>query len=195
ALQQNLRQVTNRMGLIRENGNSVRTLHRLLDGPAAPIKTGLTRAGMASATLRRLLKDNDDLTAALNAYPEVLQQLRGVPDDLAMVQKELDAARREVKQLLRSVKETDALLNRESIQDLFGDTARSLLIDAVVLQEQLPGRERGNPPQAATTTHWERFRALVGDRQRLIVFQEYVDVAGGLSLRGNGMDEQFCAMA
>src|SRR5262249_24331011 len=146
-------------------------------------------------TLRRLLKDNDDLTAALNAYPEVLQQLRGVPDDLAMVQKELDAARREVKQLLRSVKETDALLNRESIQDFFVDTARSLLIDAVVLQEQLPGRGRGNPPQAATTTHWERFRALVGDRQRLIVFQEYVDVAGGLSLRGNGMDEQFCAMA
>ena len=195
ALQQNLRQVTNLIDLIQDNGNSVRTLYRLLDGPAAPIKTGLTRADLASETLRRLLKDNDDLTAALHAYPEALQQLRGIPEDLATVKKELDAARGEVKQLLGSVEETDALLNRESIRDIFGDAARSLLMDAVQLQRQLPGPELDNPPQAATTTHWERFRALVGDRERLSVFREYVDVAGGLSLRGNGMDEQFCAMA
>jgi hypothetical protein len=195
ALQQNLRQVANLIDLIHDNGNSVRTLYRLLDGPAAPIKTGLTRAGIASETLRGLLKDNDDLAAALNAYPEALQQLRGVPDDLALVRKELDTARREVKQLLGSVEETDALFNHESIQDIFGDAARSLLMDAAQLQEQLPGRERDKPPQEATPTHWETFRALVGDRERLSVFKEYVDVAGGLSLRGHGMDEQFCAMA
>lgn len=195
ALQQNLRQVTNLIDLIQDNGNSVRTLHRLLDGPAAPIKTGLIRADIASATLRGLLKNNDDLVAALHAYPEALQQLRGIPDDLATVRKELDAARREVRQLLGSVEETDALLKRENIREIFGATARSLLMDAAQLQEQLPGPELGNPPQAATTTHWDRFRALVGDRDQLSVFQEYVDVAGGLSLRGNGMDEQFCAMA
>lgn len=196
ALQQNLRQVTKLIDLVRDNGNSVRTLDRLLDNrPGTPIKVHLTRAGMAGNAFGGLLVENEELEAALRAYPETVKQLCEVPNDLAAVQKELDAARREVKRLLGSVEEIDALLNRERIPGNFGDTARSLLTVAAQLQEQLPGPERGNPPQAATTTHWEMFRELVGDRKRLSVFQEYVDVASGLSLRGNGMDEQFCAMA
>lgn len=195
ALQQNLRQVRNLMDLIQENGNSVRTLYRVLDEPAAPIKIGLTNASMASDALRKLLEEDENFAAALQAYPDALQQLRRLPDNLTTVRKALEAARTEVKLLLGSVQETDALLNRESIQDIFGDTAKNLLMDAVQLQEQLPGRESGKPPQAAVNAHWDKFRELVGNRERLSVFQEYVDVAGGLSLRGNGMDEQFCAMA
>jgi hypothetical protein len=195
SLRQNLRQVRSLIGLIQENGNSVRTLDRVLNEPTAPIKISLNRLSMASDALRTLLAEEDNLRLALQAYPVQLQQLSSVPDDLATVRKELDAARMQVKQLLGSVQETDALLDRESIQDIFGDTARNLLMDATDLQGQLPGRESGSPPQAATNADWDKFRELVGNRERLSVFQEYVDVAGGLSLRGNGMDEQFCAMA
>jgi len=196
ALQQNLRQVTNLIDLIRHNGNSVRELYRLLDEPGALIKRSLIRTGVASESLQKHLKDNEELKAALRPYPETEQQLRRVPADLAEVEKQLNAARKEVKQLLGFVQETDALLNRESIRDIFGGAAGTLLMEAIQLQEQLPGQERGNSPQVATATHWETFRALAGDRERLLsVFREYFDVAGGLSLRGNGMDEQFCAMA
>jgi hypothetical protein len=194
ALQDNLRQVTSLVELIKQNGNSVRRLHHVLNREGAPIKTSLTRASIAADSLVKLLK-NDEVAAALWAYEAELGPLRGLPDLLTKVEGELIAARKEVVRLRHHVEETDALLDRERIDDIFGDTARDLLMEVDELQEKLTNGRHGSSSQVATSEHWGTFRALVGNPSRLSVFQEYVDVAGGLSLRGNGMDAQFCAIA
>jgi hypothetical protein len=193
ALERNVRQVKALVAVVRKNNHSVRELHKLLEPPGAPATVRLRRVQMAVDSIAKLLE-----------YPDIADLLRvyGVPETLKNAQeglKELEAtltaARKRTEELVVNVKETDVLLNREQVKGLFGiGTANTLLTNTLKLQRDLrEGDARGTteaPPQA-----WARYRELVGDRDQFGVFQEYVDIAAGLSLRRTGMDEHFCAMA
>lgn len=193
ALVRNVRQVKALVGVVRKNNHSVRELHKLLEPPGAPATVKLRRAQMSV-----------DEIAKLFAYPDVADMLRdyGVPemlkkaqDSLKDLEETLATVRKRTEELVVDVKETDVLLDREPVKGLFGiGTAKTLLNNTLKLQKELREGHAGGTTEAPAEA-WGRYRELVDDRDQFAVFQEYVDVAAGLSLRRTGMDEHFCAMA
>jgi uncharacterized protein YbdZ (MbtH family) len=193
ALERNVRQVKALVAVVRRNNRSVRDLHKLLEPPGAPVTVSLRRVQMAVRSIANLFE-----------YPDVVDMLGayGVPDPLKSAQEGLKAldtnlakAQKLTEQLLVNVKETDILLNREQVKRLFGvGTADKLLTGTLRLRKELRERD-GDGAAEASPEAWARYRELVGDQDQFSLFQEYVDIAAGLSLRGTGMDEHFCAMA
>jgi uncharacterized protein YbdZ (MbtH family) len=193
ALERNVRQVKALVAVVRKNNRSVRELHKLLEPPGAPATVLLRRVQMAVDSIEGLF-----------AYPDVADMLRDyrVPEILKTAQEGLKgleatlaAARKQTEELVVNVKETDILLNREQVKGLFGvGNADRLLVGTLKLRKELREGDGAGAAEAPPEA-WARYRELIGDRDQFSVFQEYVDIAAGLSLRGTGMDEHFCAMA
>ena len=193
ALERNVRQVKALVVVVSSNNQSVRELHKLLEPPGAPATVSLRRVDMAVDGIASLSKYRD-IADLLHVYG-VPDMLKNAQEGLKVLETTLTAAQKLTEELLVNVKETDILLNREHVKSLFGvGAADRLLIGTLKLQKELREGDgygsAGTPPQA-----WARYRELVGDQEQFSVFHEYVDIAAGLSLRGTGMDEHFCAMA
>ena len=192
AMERNLRQVKALVDVVRKNTNSVRELYRLLDHPAAPAKVDLRRAEMAVSNIAKLL-NYQDIADLVDAYgfATVVGDAEKSLANLNATHAKLKAL---VEDLLVNVKETDVLLSREPVRNLFGvGAADELLTETVKLQRDL--RANKTTGGSAPIDPWVRYRELFGEHHQVDLFQEYVDVAAGLSLRGTGMDEHFCAMA
>lgn len=193
ALERNVRQVRALVAVVRRNSRSVRELHKLLESPGAPATLNLRRVQMAVDSIANLSR-YDDIADMLRDYgvPAFLQNAQ---EGLKALEATLAAAKGRTEELLVNVKETDILLNREQVKSLFGvGTADRLLTSTLKLQKELR-KGASDGAAGASPEAWARYRELVGDQDQFSVFQEYVDIAAGLSLRGTGMDEHFCAMA
>jgi uncharacterized protein YbdZ (MbtH family) len=193
ALARNVRQVKALVAVVRRNNGSVRELNKLLEPPGAPATVSLRRVQMAVNSIEGLFKW-EDIGDLLRTY-KVPEMLNNAQEGLKALETTLAAAQKQTEALLVNVKETDTLLNREQVKSLFGvGAADTLLTRTLKLQKELREAE-GDGAAEAPPAAWARYRELVGDQDQFGVFQEYVDVAGGLSLRGTGMDQHFCAMA
>jgi hypothetical protein len=192
ALERNLRDVRELVNVVGTRSDSIRRLQTLLVSPAASATVDLRRARSAIEQIEGLQR-YPDIADVFSKYG-LLTQLSAATASLAGLEKALEEAKTETRKLLANVSETDALLNRDHVRTIFNaGPARDLLGKAIRLSNEIKAGNNGSAGGRAPT--WERYRELVGGEDQLSLFQEYVDVAAGLSLRGMGMDEHFCAMA
>jgi uncharacterized protein YbdZ (MbtH family) len=193
ALELNLREVTALATAVGARSGSIRQLQALLVSPGARVGVELRRAQMAIDNIDALQKF-PDFSDLLREY-DLVHSLETARASLTALEGELAKVREHMQRVLVNVKETDALLSRDHVKGLFSDDSVTRLISSSTRLRLELKRNAGTTGAEASPQAWESFRVLLGDQEQFDLFQQYVDVAAGLSLRGMGMDEHFCAMA
>ncbi|MCW2701730.1 MAG: hypothetical protein JWQ45_3265 [Blastococcus sp.] len=197
ALERNLRDVRQLVNVVGARSDSIRRLNSLLVAPGANATLNLRRAKSAVDAISRL-NDYPDIADLFSDYG-LSEHLATAARSLTNLEQTLQEAQQETRKLVADIRETDALLNREHVKTIFNaGPALNLLTQTIQLRTALGTDEAAAPAAVdgdAAAPAWAKYRELVGGPDQLSLFQQYVDVAAGLSLRGMGMDEHFCAMA
>ena len=188
ALQRNLLKVREMVEIVKSNGAAVRELQRLLRVEGNFVWTGVVSAKLLLDNMNELTKFDDEFLRSLKRHDGLEDRLTSARNALQRAATDLTVVHLILDQLSGSVDETHQLLQRQNIRATFEKQVDDLLGEVQALEI-----ERG-PDDDGLREQWTAFSGLA-ERASQTLFRDYVEVASGVTLRGTGLDEQFCAMA
>jgi hypothetical protein len=184
SLKNSLSQVNALADAIKEGNEAIAELHRLIVVEAPSVNQGI-------ATLENLadLLESGNLNAkSLSELRIDAKSLRGTKEGLMRVRTKLNDAAREAGQLHDTLSETVDLVTRAQ---RVNTSPRSPYSTAKQRVDQLIRSLAGNGDAKGI---WSEYSQLVATDMPPI-FRDYVEIASGLGLRGNRLDERVCSMA
>ena len=185
SLQRTLRQVAALNSAVQASNNDVQELYRALAVTGSGFRIKLGRLIEFVNALHGASEFEEELAELLNMLGK-LDELETAHQYAASLGAELREMTTMIKELKYGIDEIDNLLvGTAEVFPNMNEISRSLR----TLEAGLPA-----PDTAATAGHWNQLGTIVAEARRS-VFANYVDVAGGLSMRKAGLDGRVCMIA
>jgi hypothetical protein len=196
ALQHNLEQVQRYRDAVRSNAQGLAALESLMsenEVMARAIETAgefignLDNAAKFDKVLRERL-DSRHLSEKLEAESD-----NNLQNQLLAALGNIATARELVGKMTKRLSSLTEQAESKPLTRIFNSNIKKQLRRAKTLAGKLPARTGLGTQWSASDVHWTEFSRLVADIEQR-VFPEYVEVLGGLALRGTGVDNDICLM-